>query len=140
MPKEHESNESCPETPEPGGDDSGLAEHQRGVRHWMTENSEALRVLLLIGSYISIMLFLISFIALGGFTVISRIFAASAVGSALVALELFRIDAQVDNGGRTLWQVFRRPKTERVEKLIALILWAFIAVSVMLLLLWPRHS
>jgi|HubBroStandDraft_4_1064222.scaffolds.fasta_scaffold359904_2 hypothetical protein len=139
MPKELESNEDRPETSEPVGGDSGPAEHQRGFRHWMTENSETLRVFLLIGSYVSVMLSLISFIALGGSKVISRIFAASALGCALFALELFRIDAHVDKGGRTLWQVFRKPKTERVEKRIALILWVFIAVSIALLLLYPRH-
>jgi hypothetical protein len=114
------------------------AEHHHGFRRWVAESNESLRVFLLITAYVSLMLFLISFIALRGASAAPKIFAGAAVGSFLVAFALLRLSIPVEKRSTTIWPIYRRPRTERAEKLIAVVSWLFIAISALLAFLFLR--
>jgi hypothetical protein len=133
MPKEHKSSDDSSLPPESRPFDSEDTEHDRGFRHWMAENEVSLRVLLLIAAYACLMLDLVFYVLLGGPSLITKILTGIIVGSLVGAYALFRLGF-ADEEGRTVWQVYRAPRTERVEKWIAIALWTLIVIGVLLAL------
>jgi len=137
MPKEHKSSDDSPLPPKSRPVGSEVAENDRGFRHWMAENELSLRILLLIAAYACLMLDLIFYVLLGGPSLITKILTGIIVGSLLAAYALFRLGF-ADEEGSTVWQVYRAPRTERVEKWIATALWSLIVIAVLLALFVSR--
>jgi hypothetical protein len=137
MPREHKSSNDSPLPPESRPLDGEDAEHHRGFRHWMAENELSLRIFLLIAAYACLMLDLFFYVLLGGSSLITKILTGIIVGSLVLVYALFRTGF-VGEEGRTLWQVYRAPRTERVEKWFAIALWSLIVIGFLLALFVSR--
>jgi len=113
-------------------------EHQRGFRHWMDLNEQSIRFVLLIAAYASAMLYLLSRVVLEKPGVVSEVLEGIFFGSLAVAGLLFRIGIRRDREGRTIRQIYRRQGKERVEKIVAVILWTFIAAAFVIALFYAH--
>jgi uncharacterized protein with PQ loop repeat len=136
--------ESEPDRPPPSDDpvadhDASDAERHRGFRVWMAESNQSLRVFLLITAYVSLMLFLISFIAFRGASAAPKIFAGAAVGSFLVAFVLLKFSVPVEKRNAAMRQIYHKPRTERAEKVVAVMLWLLAIGALLAFLLLKAH-
>jgi ABC-type Fe3+-siderophore transport system permease subunit len=140
MPKEikPEDETSLPSSSQVSGDDPANTEPQTGFRHWMSENQSSLPALMLIIAYATVILYLIFLLVFGGPSVITKILTGILIGSLFVAYVVFRFSQPLDEEGHTIWDFRRAPQTERFEKVVAVVLWSFIAISLCLLLLYAR--
>lgn len=111
---------------------------RRGFRHWILENYRLLYRLDLIVAYASLMLYFASLILIGKPNVASKIVLAIFVVSAAVVALPFAARGHWDDSFRTALKTRRPQKTERMEIMSAVILWAFIAVAVAFELLRSR--
>lgn len=113
-------------------------EHQRGFRHWMDLNEESLRVISLVGAYAIGIIYLISLVVFENRRIILEILEGLFLVCLAVAYFLFRVGLRRDRKGRTLWQRYRRPSTERTESIVAAILWLFIGIGFLSVLIYTR--
>lgn len=138
MERESDDEYRLPPEAQPIDRDAEDAEHRRGLRHWMAENEQSFRVFLLITAYASLMLYLIALLVLGRPSLGTRIFKDILIGSLFVAFILFRLSGPVDKKGRTMWEIYRAPGKERVEQIVAAMLWGLIAIGVLALFLYTH--
>lgn len=107
---------------------------QPGFRHWLLENYRLVYGLDLIVAYASLMLYFASLVWIGRSSAVSRILLGILAASASVSALPF-VSRYGDPERRFVAALrIRRPKeTERVEIIIAVVLWAFIAIAAMFL-------
>jgi len=105
-----------------------------GFRHWLLENYRPLYVLDLIVAYASLMLYFVLLVLIGRPSVASKIIFGIFVGSAVVGALPFAVARyRPEDSLRTALKTRRPKKTERMETIIAAVLWAFILIAFALL-------
>jgi len=99
-----------------------------GFRRWMAENVGLVQTLSLVGIYVGAILYVVSLVAFGS-GLVSRVIAGITIAVAFVSYMLFRLGGE-DSEGRSIWEIYRSPGTERLEKAAVVVLWVVIVVGV----------
>ncbi|MGH9684276.1 MAG: hypothetical protein ACRD4S_11795 [Candidatus Acidiferrales bacterium] len=110
----------------------------RGFRRWMAEEQGFLRTLLLIATYLSLALFVLSLIVFGGPNLMSEILLAVFVGSLLGVYFLFQFRYRVDASGRVAWRWYQTPYGGRAKRVLTSALWTVIAIVLIVAALYAR--
>jgi hypothetical protein len=123
-----------------------------GFRFWMSVNHELAVVFCFIAAYASLILYLVALIAFGRESLLSRSLILILIASVCFAWLLIRMSQRRRRLTRTehgwqwiwgtprIWVVYRPVKTERVEKIVAAVLWSFISMAVLVVLLLAAHN
>ena len=109
----------------------------------MAETDQLVIFVGLIVSYVALLLYLISLVAFSATPIVANVFLGLLCGSLFLAAASFEIKHPRGTfwhrrGRRrpTLWMIYRPRKTERIEKIVAAVLWALILL--LILGMWLR--
>lgn len=109
-----------------------------GFRRWMVEEQGFLRTLLLIATYLSLALFVLSLIVFGGPTLMSHVLFAVFLGSLFGVYFLFQFRYRVNAGGQAAWHWYQTPGDGRWKKILASALWSVIAIVLIVAAFYAR--
>ena len=111
-----------------------------GFRHWLLENYHLIYGLDLVCAYASLMLYLASLVLIGRPSVVSKTFLGILIGTATIALLPFAAKryGDPDAAFRRVLRTRRPRQTERVEIIIAVVLWSLIAIVILAAILFSH--